>query len=113
MSIFVRTTHNLEGDGPLALVAYIFIQLLYAHMTSSHYRNVTALANQLAGGNTSHQQQLRAYTRACIAPAYTYFQTKFDNDLKPTSPKLVRPVSNPFFLHTPIKSWRGPFHLAA
>lgn len=108
MSIFVWTTHYSEGDGPQALV-----QSLYAQMTSSHHPNVTALATKLAGGNSSHQQQLSAYPRACIAPAYTHFQTKFDNDLKPTSPKLVRPVSNPFFLHTPIKSWRGPFHLAA
>ena len=83
MSIFVRTTYILEGDGPLALVAYTFIHSLYAHITSSHFPSVTALAKQLAGGNSSHEQQLNAYARACIDPAYAYFHVKFDKDLKP------------------------------
>ena len=83
MSIFVRTTYNLEGDGPLALVAYTSIRSLYAHIASLHFPNATAVAKQLAGGSSSHEQQLNAYARACIDPAYAYFQAKFDNDLKP------------------------------
>ena len=30
-----------------------------------------------------HEQQLNAYARACIDPAYAYFRVKFDNDLQP------------------------------
>lgn len=41
------------------------------------------LAKQLAGGCSSHEQQLNAYVRACVDPAYAYFLAKFDNDLKP------------------------------
>ena len=76
-------TYNLEGDGPLALVAYTFIRSLYAHIASLYFPNVTAVAKQLAGGSSSHEQQLNAYATACIDPAYAYFQAKFDNDLKP------------------------------
>ena len=83
MKIFVQTTYNLEGDGPLALVAYMSIRSLYAHVTSSHFPNVTALTKQLARGNSSLEQQLNAYARGCIDPAYAYFHAKFDNDLKP------------------------------
>ena len=77
MDIFVRTTYNLEGDGPLALSAYTLIRSLYAHITSSHFPNATAIAKQLAGGNSSHEQQLNTYARACIDPAFTYFKAKF------------------------------------
>ena len=83
MNIFVQTTYNLEGDGPLALVAYMSIHSLYAHITSLHFSKVTALTKQLASGNSSLEQQLNAYAKGCIDPAYAYFHAKFDNDLKP------------------------------
>ena len=83
MRLFVQTTYSLEGDGPLALVTYQSIRSFYAHIDSSHFPNVTAVAKQLAGGSTLHEQQLNAYARACIDPAYAYFRAKFDNDLQP------------------------------
>ena len=83
MKLFVQTTYNLEGAGPLALVTYQSIRSLYAHIDSLHFPNVTAVAEQLAGGSCMHEQQLNAYARTCIDPAYAYFRAKFDNDLQP------------------------------
>ena len=36
-----------------------------------------------------------AYAKACVEPAYSYFQAKFDNDLKPT---LLAFISSSIFL---------------
>ena len=43
-----------------------------------------AIANQLSGSDPMCEQQLVAYSKACVEPAYSYFQAKFDNNLKPT-----------------------------
>ena len=42
-----------------------------------------AVTREEASGNASHEQQLSAYVRSCVQPAYNYFKSKFDNDLKP------------------------------
>ena len=52
MKPFVKATYLLEGDGPLALVAYQHLSLLYNHIATEHYPNVSALAQQLAGGKS-------------------------------------------------------------
>ena len=80
MKLFVKATYLLEGDGPLA---YQHLSLLYNHIATEHYPNVSALAQQLAGGNQSHQQQAIAYAKACCDTAYSYFKDKMDNDLQP------------------------------
>ena len=33
---------------------------------------------------SSHEQQLLAYAKKCVTPAYSYCKAKLDNDLKPT-----------------------------
>ena len=43
---------------------------------------MTAVAKELSGGDPVREQQLVAYAKTCVQPAYCYFQTKFDNDLK-------------------------------
>ena len=84
MQPFVQATYLLEGDGPLVFTAYEQIRKLYNHISLEHYPNVTALAREQAQGNSSHEQQLLAYAKSCVIPAYAYFKTKFDNDLKST-----------------------------
>lgn len=42
-----------------------------------------AVAKHLAIGNATRQQQLSTYAENCVTPAYSYFQSKFDNELKP------------------------------
>ena len=61
----------------LSLCTHCFVTLSECHSSSK------AVAKQLAGGSSSHEQQLNVYARACIDPAYAYFQAKFDNDIKP------------------------------
>ena len=73
----------MEGDGPIALVAYQQKSLLYSHVSLEHYPNVDAVARLLANGNTTHERQLIAYAKAACVPAYAYFKEKFDNDLRP------------------------------
>ena len=83
MHPFVKFTYELEGDGPLVLIAYERISTLHHHVSSEHYPNVLAVASSSSAGNLSHEQQLIAYAKNCAAPAYDYFREKFDNDLKP------------------------------
>ena len=83
MEPFVKATYSLEGDGPLVLVAYQRLSLLYSHISSEHYPNVAAVAKLLSRGNSARERQLIAYAKACCVHAYSYFKEKFDNDLRP------------------------------
>ena len=83
MEPFVKATYALEGDGPLALLAYQKLSALYNHISLQHYPNMVAVAKHLSAGNASHEGQLIAYANACCAPAYSYLKAKFDNDLSP------------------------------
>ena len=102
MEPFVKATYSLEGDGPLALVAYQRSSLLYSHILSEHYPNVAAVAKLLSGGSPAREGQLIAYAKACCVPAYLYFKElflllkqhvtfrrqKYLNSLKPTAVDL-------------------------
>ena len=79
---FVKATYRLEGDGPLALKAYEEISLLRSTISNEHYPNVLAVANEVAGGVPSHKNQLIAYAKACVKPAFDYFNSKFGTDLE-------------------------------
>ena len=83
MEPFVKATYKLEGDGALSLVAYDQLSMLYAQVSTQYYPNVVAMAKEVAHGNTAHEQQLKLYAEVCAQPAYDYFKSKFDNDLKP------------------------------
>ena len=83
MKPFVKATYKLEGDGALSVVAYEQLRILYAYVSSQHYPDVVAVARAIAGGNPTHEQQLVAYTKACVQLAYNCFRSNFDNDLKP------------------------------
>ena len=83
MEPFVKATYKLEGDGSLSVVAYEQLNILYASVSTQHYPNVVAVARAIAGGNPTHKQKLVAYAKVCVEPAYNYFCSKFDDDLKP------------------------------
>ena len=83
MRLFVNATYKLEGDSALSLIVYEQLSILYASISTQHYPNVVAVTREEASGNASHEQQLSAYVRSCVQPAYNYFKSKFDNDLKP------------------------------
>ena len=82
MEPFAKATYALEGDGALAIVTYKRVRMLYSVISTDHYPNVNAVAKQLAIGDATCEQ-LVGYAKACVQPAYQYFQSKFDNDLKP------------------------------
>ena len=82
MEPFVKTTYELEGDGPFVLYAYQRLSSLYAHIALAHHPNVLAVAKSLAEGNATREAQFINYANACYPPAYSYFKEKFDKDLK-------------------------------
>ena len=70
MELFVRATYKLEGDGPLSLIAYQQLSLLYTSVSTQYYPNVVAVAKALAiGSATREQQQLTSYAKVCVVPA--------------------------------------------
>lgn len=79
---FVKATYRLEGDGPLVFKAYEEISMLRAAISNEYYPNVSAVADKLAGGVPTLKNQLIHYAKACIKPAYDYFNKKFGDDLK-------------------------------
>ena len=81
MAAFVKATYILEGDGPLALMAYECVRSLYAHIATEYFI-VSAVAKHLANGDRAHEQHLSDYARGCVELAYSYFRSKFDNDIK-------------------------------
>ena len=66
MELFVKTTYNLKGDGPLA---YEQVKSLYNHVSLHHTLNAAAVAKQLAIGIGAHEGQLMAYAKSCVTAA--------------------------------------------
>ena len=81
MEPFVKATYALEGDRLLAFIAYERISTLYSHVASNHHPNVTAVAKQLANGNSTNEQILITYGENSVQSAYEQIKDKFDNDL--------------------------------
>ena len=82
MEPFVKGMYFLEGDGPLALHTYERISQLFSAISTHHFPNIISVARALSSGNHSHEQQLLAYADSCVHPAHSYFQQKFEHDLK-------------------------------
>ena len=80
MEPFVRATYTLEGDSPLALIAYREISKLKSSVSCEHYPNINAIARYESKGNASHEQQLISLAKVCVQPAHDYFKQKFDMD---------------------------------
>ena len=78
----VRATYNLEGDGPLVLQCHDQICTVLNAIHTSHYPNVTAIAEKLTPGNRVGFQQWMAYARSCVQGAQQYFVGKMTGELK-------------------------------
>ena len=76
---FVKTTYNLEGDGPLAFHCFEVLSTLSAgiQVAHVHYPNLQAIAQMLSGGSQVVLQQWVDYGKACITPGLQYFLDKF------------------------------------
>lgn len=77
---FVKATYRMEGDGPLVFSAYEEISTLRSTISNPFYPNVRAVADER--GVASLTNQLVNYAKACVKPAYDYFNRKFGEDLK-------------------------------
>ena len=87
MDPFVRAIYKLEGDGPLSITAYECVRSLYAHISVRNFRNVNAVARQLAGGNRMHEQQLVTYDLETAKQAFKV--ARFFSPIKISELKLV------------------------
>ena len=79
---FVKATYRMEGDGPLVFSAYEEISTLRSTISNPFYSNVRVVADELAGGVASLNNQLINYAKGCVKPAYDYFNRKFGEDLE-------------------------------
>ena len=77
---FVKSTYKLEGDGLLALVCYEEVLKLSSVIQVGHYPNTSAIARELAGGDPHIVQQCVSYALSCVHKAFSYFETKFEDD---------------------------------
>ena len=76
---FVKYTYKLEGDG-LAIVCYKEVLKLQSVIQVGHYPDTSAIARELAGGNTHIVQQWVSYALSCVHKAFSYLETKFGDD---------------------------------
>ena len=79
---FVKATYNLEGDGPLVLHCHDQISMVLNAIHTSHYPNVTAVAEKLTAGNRGAFQQWMTYAGSCVQGAQQYFTQKMTGELK-------------------------------
>ena len=77
-------TYNIEGDGPLALSTYEEIAKLKAVISTQHFPNTNGITTKPSYFQMYQlMKQLVNYATDCIKPAITYFNQKFECDLKP------------------------------
>ena len=77
---FVKYTYKLQGDGLLALVCYKEVLKLPSVIQVGHYPDTSAIARELAGGNTHIVQQWVSYALSCVHKDFSYFKIKFGDD---------------------------------
>lgn len=79
----VRATYTcrLEEDESLALHCFEVLNTVILSTQSAYYPITTAIAQTLAGGDHPTYQQLMAYAKQCVQPAYEYFEDKFTGGL--------------------------------
>ena len=75
--VVVKATYNLEGDGPLALVAYGIIRSVHASLQSAHFSSLSALCARLHPNDVNSQLQLKALGMQCVQPGIGHLMKKF------------------------------------
>ena len=70
MEPFVKACYMLQGDGPLALIAYEQIHKIITSISLEHYLNTVAMVRSLANGMPARERQLIDYAKTCVEPAY-------------------------------------------
>ena len=79
---FVKATYFLEGDGPLIFNCYEKVSAVNQACQAPHYPNVHAIATAIAREDPGQNvAALERRAKACVEPAITWFQRKFNVDL--------------------------------
>ena len=78
---FLRTTYNLEGDDPLALMCYDIISALNMSARQAHYPNLDAIAAHIAAGDAQKRKQTAtACKEMCQARPFSTGIHKYENN---------------------------------
>ena len=82
---FVKACYTLEGDGPLALSCYEVLSSIRASIQVKHWANTCAQARKFAAERQlpALEQQLMTYALTCVQPGFTYFESRFGEELLP------------------------------
>ena len=95
---FVKTTYNLEGDGPLVFRCYEAISSLTAAVNLAHYPNLKAIARELSSANPVTQQLWETYGKSCVEPAIRYYRERLDDSMKTPlkAARIFLPSKSPY-----------------
>lgn len=74
---FVKSTYNLEGDGPLIFSCYEHLSAVAQAVGVGHYPCTLAVAREIAHGDAALRARLIDQAKACIQPGLNFFQEKF------------------------------------
>ena len=69
----VKTTYDLEGDGPLALNCYNVMTTVLTSVRTGYYPNVKVVSRRLSNGNDQLCQRWVRYAMDCVEPGLEYF----------------------------------------
>lgn len=79
---FVRATHELEGDGPLALSCYDAISAMNAAARQAHYLNLLQLLLLLLLRMAQIENDLLQYARTCVQTGISYYFEELTTNMK-------------------------------
>ena len=79
---FVKMMYNLECDGPLVPTCYETISVLNAAARQAHYPNLTAIASQIASGDSQMEGELIQHAKSCVQSGLTYYFQQLAGNMK-------------------------------
>ena len=82
---FVETTYKLEGNGPLVLYCYEYIEASAHDIPVGHFPNTDAVIRECSVGQPGHlAPHLQVYAKSCVQPGFDYFFSQFHGELGDT-----------------------------
>lgn len=80
--IFVQTTYNLEGDGPLVLDCFEKLEAVNRSIQVKHFPNTNAIIALVTKNKPPHvAQQWQQYAENCVQAGFDYYQNRFNGHL--------------------------------
>ena len=70
----VQSTYNLEGNGPLVLHCFEYIEAAFHSIQVRHFPNTDAVIREVCVGQPAHvSAQMKEYAKSCVQPGFDYF----------------------------------------